>query len=181
MKPLLSRALLIATADLRPLTKKYYSSAKVLLSSCPEWCTTDPFSQPGMIYWSPSGLANETRWLPYPSSQKIWDAQPHSSELPLSDMIPEEAWYAAPEAYTAILEQARPTVRGEQEWYGWATPDELLCLSGRTVILIGSSHDRNNVEQLCEIIGGRKASWGPHAGGYCYHEGLDLLLANWFM
>lgn len=166
-------------ADLRPITQQYYTSAKTYLSSCPEWCELDPFNQPGMLHWSPSGADNETRWLPFPPHDYIWDDQPPSAHLPHSDEIPAEAWLAAPQQYTALLQRHQPSKEGE--WAGWEVPEQLGWLRNRTVILIGSSHDRNNNEQLCEVIGGKKGSWGGHSGGYCYHEGLDLLIANWFL
>lgn len=163
----------------RPLTKQYYTSAKELLTPCPEWCEVDPFRQPGMLHWSPSGADNETRWLPFPSADYEWDAQAPSSDLPHTDEIPAQAWLAAPKQYTALLERFKPTTEGE--WQDWTPPRDLNWLRNRTVILIGSSHDRNNNDQMCEIIGGKKGSWGGHSGGYCYHEGLDLLVANWFL
>lgn len=163
------------------MTKQYYTTAKTLLTPCPEWCEADPFRAPGMLHWSPSGADNETRWLPFPSADFEWDAQPASADLPHSDEVPAEAWLAAPEQYTALLERSRPAAEGEAAWDAWDVPEELEWLQNRTVILIGSSHDRNNNEQMCEIIGGKKGSWGGHSGGYCYHEGLDLLIANWFL
>lgn len=128
------------------------------------------------MHWSPSGADNETRWLPFPLSQEEWDEQPASSELPHTDFIPPEAWVDAPFQYTAALERAAL----ESSPFTEIAPS-LEFLRNRTVILIGSSHDRNNVDQLCEIIAGKKGSWGGHSGGYCYHTALDLLITNWFL
>lgn len=171
------------SADARPLSKQYYASARTLLAPCAEWCAVDPFAQPGMLHWSPSGADNETRWLPFPAHDWAWDAQPAAADLPHSDDVPAEAWAAAPEQYTALLERAAPPKSAEDggAWDAWDVPAPLRWLRNRTAVLIGSSHDRNNVEQLCEIVAGRKGSWGPHAGGFCYHAGLDLLIANWFL
>jgi len=51
----------------------------------------------------------------------------------------------------------------------------------KLVTFIGSSHDRNNVEQWCYDVSGRYESWGGHAGGLCHLEWLNLTVANWFL
>lgn len=43
------------------------------------------------------------------------------------------------------------------------------------------SHDRNNVQQTCEVLSGKYENWGGHTGGYCMVARLDLVIINWFL
>ncbi|KAL1405095.1 hypothetical protein Q8F55_008718 [Vanrija albida] len=144
----------------RPYTHK-------LFAACPAQCPSDPFTRPGMLHWSPAGLANETRWVPFPSAREAWDVAggPNAYDLPKADSVPSQAWDGAAPQLAARLEQG-----GEVGW-----------LRGRTVLLIGSSHDRNNVQQLCDVLKGKYYSWGGHTGGYCHAAEHDLVLVNWFL
>ncbi|RSH79695.1 uncharacterized protein EHS24_009347 [Apiotrichum porosum] len=153
----------------RPLVATTYEAAVAVVkssvgqsSSCPAHCPSDPFVQPGMLHWSKNGNDNETRWMPFPTAKYQWEVMPDALHLPLNDTIPPEVWQNAPEQYTARLE------RHDDAW-DW--------MRNRTVIFVGELE----VEQLCEIIGGRKEPWGGHTGGLCYVERLDLLVMNWFM
>lgn len=76
-----------------------------------------------MIHWSPTGQANETRWLPFPAVGEKWDdAGKNVYELAKSDAVPLQAWDAAAPQVAAALE------RGE----------DVAWLKGRTVLFIGT-------------------------------------------
>ncbi|WOO86168.1 uncharacterized protein LOC62_07G009656 [Vanrija pseudolonga] len=132
-------------------------------AQCGADCPPDPFTAPGMIHWSATGQANETRWLPFPRLGQPWDdAGKNVYELAKADAVPSQAWESAAPQVAAALE------RGE----------DVAWLKGRTVLFID---DRNNVQQLCEVIRGKYYGWGNHIGGYCHDAARDLVLVNWFL
>ena len=99
-------------------------------SSCPASCPSDPFSGPGMLYWHPQGLANETRWLPFGRPDKEWEIPTGArikDAVTRKDQTPLQALDESAPQYTALLHAGggKPS-QGEWDW-----------LRNRTIILMG--------------------------------------------
>ncbi|EJT99494.1 hypothetical protein DACRYDRAFT_117734 [Dacryopinax primogenitus] len=129
-------------------------------------CPFDPFLAPGMLYFGTS--ANETRWVPFPLSESAYT--PGSLGL-LEDLDQEQQ---LTEREMQELGTAERLMLGMAEGGGeWAR--------GKGVLFVGSSHDRNNVQNFCDAVGGVHTSWGMHTGGFCKLARLEFTIVYWFM
>ncbi|KZT55629.1 hypothetical protein CALCODRAFT_498385 [Calocera cornea HHB12733] len=131
-------------------------------------CPADPWQAPGMLHFGAS--VNATRWVPFPREPEAYEPGAWVDKIEELDV------------YWAGLTE------GEMEDLG--APERLMMelklgggewARGGSVLFIGDSHDRNNVQNFCAEVGGVHSSWGGHVGGVCTVERLDLTLVYWFL
>jgi hypothetical protein len=99
---------------------------------CPHDCVADPFVQPGMVYWDPNGLFNNTRWIPFKHTlpeEKIVLAEVRGTTA-------EDAFDNAAEQFTASLNTMglEGLDAGQAPEWDWAR--------GRYIVFIGTSGTR---------------------------------------
>ncbi|KZT55628.1 hypothetical protein CALCODRAFT_498379 [Calocera cornea HHB12733] len=131
-------------------------------------CPWDPFSAPGMIHWG--SAPNDTRWVPFPQDLEAYKPDPRLARL---DKLDSE-WKGLTEREMEALGAGERLMldmgTGGAEW-----------ATGRNVLLLGDSHDRNNVFNFCKEMKGKHTSWGGHTGGWCRVERLNFTIAYWFL
>ncbi|GAA5885576.1 hypothetical protein JCM3774_001661 [Rhodotorula dairenensis] len=127
----------------------------------------DAYNQPGYIWRGQSDT--QIRWIPYS------DAPPDAFRLNNVTIPPPEALVLAPRSYNALLSEAQDLVQ---------TPAELDFMRGRTVIFVGDSHDRKNVEGFCALHkpqGAQLVVRGGHLSSRCKIPALNFTLTAWFL
>ncbi|GJJ09794.1 hypothetical protein Clacol_004018 [Clathrus columnatus] len=131
---------------------------------CDLQCLPDPFEKPGMLYHGSDVDVSNTRWIPFPQSS-INNGEFHSSAI-FNDTPPAEALEGACLQYMKQLSRND----SEMDW-----------VRDRTVLFIGSSHDRNNIRNFCQEVHGTYSTIGDHTAGACRLERYGLVLAFWFL
>jgi len=133
--------------------------------SCPAHCPTDPFAKAGMLHYG--AYPNDTRWLPFPHEPK--DALEHPLN---SEEVINYTSHADADAYAIASPQFMKMVADRSEEMEW--------IRGKTILFIGSSHDRNNVNFFCQFVNGTYTSRGGHIGGFCRVPDYNFTVVNWF-
>ncbi|KAF8531936.1 hypothetical protein JB92DRAFT_3092116 [Gautieria morchelliformis] len=127
---------------------------------CISTCTSDPFKRPGTLVAGPH--SSDTRWIPFSPVQPL-----NSSNIDYNAPVPRDALELASPQYMKLMSQSNQT--SDMDW-----------VKNKTVLFIGSSHDRNNIQYLCEELHGAYSSVGGHVAGFCNVTTHHLVLAFWF-
>ncbi|KAG8978390.1 hypothetical protein FRC05_010635 [Tulasnella sp. 425] len=133
---------------------------------CPSHCPTDPFVKSGLMYYGQ--YPNDTRWVPFPHEPMDALQHPLNSETTISydTTFPPEAFVSACPQYMKMMSEGSEDMSWTQE---------------KTVLFIGSSHDRNNIEYFCQYLNGTYKSRGGHTAGFCRIPQYNFTLVNWFL
>ncbi|ORY81282.1 hypothetical protein BCR35DRAFT_304158 [Leucosporidium creatinivorum] len=127
----------------------------------------DPYNQPGYIYRGHT--PTEIRWIPYEDE----DLQGRQVEL-INELKPPAAKLAkAPPSFNQWIKDS-----GNLQ-----DAPELDFARGKTVLSVGDSHDRRNVEGFCaqhKDSGAVLTSKGAHVATRCTLPGLNLTVGSWF-
>ncbi|KAF8579009.1 hypothetical protein K439DRAFT_1638368 [Ramaria rubella] len=132
---------------------------------CSSKCSVDPFTRPGMLIRGPNG--SDTRWVPFPSQVTHTLPSLNALTIDYNAPIPENALRLACPQYMKMLSESNGSF--EMDW-----------VKNKTVLFIGSSHDRNNIEYFCDTLKGNYTSIGGHTAGSCNITTHNLVLAFWF-
>ncbi|BGP35390.1 hypothetical protein JCM10296v2_007226 [Rhodotorula toruloides] len=124
----------------------------------------DAYNSPGYIYRGEG--PSDIRWIPYEDAD--FDATP----APLEEAI---------EPPRSRLDKAPPSFN---EWIQTASnSSDLDFMRGRTVVFVGDSHDRRNIEGFCahhKDAGGMVITKGGHVATRCHLPVLNFTMASWF-
>ncbi|KAG9019645.1 hypothetical protein FRB90_011991 [Tulasnella sp. 427] len=133
---------------------------------CSSHCPTDPFTKSGLMYYG--SYPNDTRWVPFPHEPIDALQHPLSSETTIEYTVdfPPDAFVSASPQYMKMMAE-------ESEELNW--------VRGKTVLFIGSSHDRNNIQYFCEYVDGTYTSHGAHTAGFCHVPKYNFTVVNWFL
>jgi len=134
---------------------------------CPAECVPDPFLRPGYLYTDENDVS-QTRWLVYPfSGSSAVPVHENSEDIDFTFTPPEEmVRNSAPQYLLGAM-------RGDYS--------NLNFLTNQTLLIIGSSHDRNNIKSVCSWMDGSVyISKGDHEGGRCFHQELNFNIVLWF-
>ncbi|KAF8516577.1 hypothetical protein BU17DRAFT_92693 [Hysterangium stoloniferum] len=135
-------------------------------ATCAAGCSPDPFTRPGMMLLGPN--LSDTRWIPFaPLANSSSTGLVNSSDIDYSAPASQEELTMACPQYMKMIQNRSMT--SEIEW-----------AKNKTVLFIGSSHDRNNIQYFCEEVQGRYSSIGGHTAGFCNVTTLNLVFAFWF-
>ncbi|KZO90796.1 hypothetical protein CALVIDRAFT_375087 [Calocera viscosa TUFC12733] len=134
----------------------------------PQGCPYDPYRAPGMIHWGQQ--ANETRWVPFPTEAEAFDPEPRLARLEELDVALGGLEEGEMDELGAGERLMLDIVHGGGEW-----------AEGKNVLIIGDSHDRNNVVNFCTETGGKHSRWGAHVGGWCRVNRLNFTIVYWFL
>ncbi|SCV68147.1 BQ2448_268 [Microbotryum intermedium] len=108
-----------------------------------ERCGVDLYEQPGFIHIEKAtGGAEEIRWIPYTAENVYPNSFDSVADIYNTSVHPSEADFAAsPPAYSTLLE---------------IEPHSPLLSFARntTIVLVGDSHDRKNLESMCSRVPG---------------------------
>ncbi|CDR45883.1 hypothetical protein NBRC10512_002726 [Rhodotorula toruloides] len=128
----------------------------------------DPFTAPGYI-WRPEN--GSIRHIPYPPSASLADLTTFRPIGELADP-PEDALRLAAPAYGDLLEREERADLPELRW-----------MRDKTIVFIGDSHDRQNLEIFCDRLHSTGAVLSVphyHIKAHCRLPDLNLTLAQWF-
>ncbi|KAF9078252.1 hypothetical protein BDP27DRAFT_1311044 [Rhodocollybia butyracea] len=124
-------------------------------------CAADVYKQKGYIWRS----GEDIRWVPYSDPTRLLPPSPihiyNSTILP----TPYDLSFAPP-SYTNLLSSPSR-----------ATDPALSFSQNKTIVVIGDSHSRRQLEGLCQRLGPENATLnieGGHNKGYCYIPDLGL-------
>ncbi|GAA5976793.1 hypothetical protein JCM10908_005633 [Rhodotorula pacifica] len=131
----------------------------------------DAYSQRGYLWRGNS--ATEIRWIPY-SSEGATDSR-NAEPVHLDNITspPPEVLAHAPPSYNALLSSAQDLTAVE----------ELSFMRNRTIIFVGDSHDRKNIEGFCALHAAQGAKLvvrGGHLSSRCEIPSLNFTLMSWF-
>ncbi|KAG9008586.1 hypothetical protein FRB95_001310 [Tulasnella sp. JGI-2019a] len=132
---------------------------------CPAHCPSDPFVKSGILHLG--AYPNDTRWLPFPHDPIDALSHPLRSETIDYNAIPDMNVFA----------QASPQYMKMLSVNSTAMP----WVVNKTILIIGSSHDRNNIQFMCDDVHGKYTDLGGHKFGYCTIPHYNLTLVNWFL